>query len=88
MAVSKPSPNRKPSGYICPGRVIALVNLPRTRFMNPRLASCSSSSASSYVPPRISRNTFRMPSRMTRLMPAMTDRKRPETVGPIVPVTV
>ncbi len=47
VAVSKPRPNRIPSGYICHGARIARVKRPSTRFMSPRDWSCASSSASS-----------------------------------------
>ena len=47
VAVSNPRPNSRPIGYICHGLVTALVSRPRTRFMSPRLASWSSSCASS-----------------------------------------
>ncbi len=47
VAVSKPRPNRTPSGYICHGLVIALVTRPSSRFIRPREFSCSSRAASS-----------------------------------------
>ncbi len=43
VAVSNPSPNSTPIGYICRGLVTVLVSRPRNRFIRPRLFSCSSS---------------------------------------------
>ena len=43
VAVSKPRPNRIPSGYICHGLRTALVKRPRKRFISPRDCSRSSS---------------------------------------------
>ena len=71
VAVSKPSPKRKPTGYIWPGRLTDRVSRPRKRFISPRDSSCRSSSRSSYVPARIARKTRRMPTRATRLSAAM-----------------
>ena len=50
VAVSKPSPNSSPTGYMCQGLVTALVAPDSSRLRNPRLSSCASSSRSSYVP--------------------------------------
>jgi hypothetical protein len=47
VAVSKPSPNRTPTGYSCHSLLMALIQRPKNREKNPRLASWRSSSASS-----------------------------------------
>ena len=88
VAVSNPSPKRRPSGYICQGFLIAFVARPRIRFIRPRLLSWSSSSASSNSPCRIRRNTRTIPIRMTRLRMPITSRKTPDTLGPITPVSL
>ena len=43
VAVSNPSPNKMPTGYIWPGRVMVLVSRPRMRFMKPRFCRWVSS---------------------------------------------
>ncbi len=47
VAVSKPSPKSRPSGYICQDLLIEPVTRPRRRFMKPRLSSWASRAASS-----------------------------------------
>src|SRR5450631_188347 len=47
VAVSKPSPNSSPTGYMCQDLRTAFVAPPRIRFMNPRFFRCSSRAASS-----------------------------------------
>ena len=48
VAVSKPSPNSSPTGYMCQDLVIDLVKRPRNRLSSPRFANCRSSSAPSF----------------------------------------
>src|SRR5256885_14073705 len=67
VAVSKPRPNSRPTGYMCQDLVTALVTLPRMRFIRPRLLRWCSRASSSNSPCRIRRNTPRMPPRTTRL---------------------
>ena len=50
VAVSKPSPKSNPIGYIFQGVSIRRASGPKNRFISPRLLSCASSSASSYLP--------------------------------------
>ncbi len=87
VAVSKPRPSTMPTGNIWPGRVIERVARLRTRARKPRESRCFSSSASSYCPARIARNTRRMPSSATRLSAAIRYRKAPDAVVPMVPST-
>ena len=68
VAVSKPSPNRTPIGYIRHGLLTVFVAPARILFMKPRLFNCSSSDFSSYAPCRIRRNTLIMPIKITKLM--------------------
>src|SRR5664280_535461 len=71
VAVSKPSPNNSPTGYMCQGLRTALVAPPRIRFMSPRLLSWCSRAASSYAPVRICRKTLRIPTSTARFSAAM-----------------
>ncbi len=48
VAVSKPSPNNNPTGYMCQDLVIDLVKRPSRRLSSPRFSNCCSSSASSF----------------------------------------
>src|SRR6516225_1637936 len=52
VAVSKPSPNNSPTGYMCRDLVIDLVKRPRKRLSTPRFSNWPSSSVSSYSPRR------------------------------------
>ncbi len=54
----------------------------RKRFIRPRLARCSSSSASLYSPRRIRRNTPTIPTSTTRLSSPMIHRNTPDTDRP------
>ena len=86
MAVSNPSPNSIPSGYMCHGFLTARVARPRKRFMKPRLLSCSSSSASSKSPWRMRRKIRTMLTRMSRFRIPIRNRNEPDTTGPTTPV--
>ena len=86
VTVSNPRPNSRPTGYMCHGLVTVRVTRPRIRLRKPRLFSCSSSSASTYRPVRIVRNTLRIPTSAARLMSPMATRKIPDTVVPQMPV--
>ena len=86
MAVSKPSPNNTPTGYMCHGLRTALVAPDRIRFRKPRLLSCSSRACSSYIPARIRRNTLMIPISTTRLRMPMIIKKVPDTATPTTPV--
>ena len=88
MAVSKPSPNSDADGYIFHGASIRLAYPPKRRFIRPRLSSWRSRSSSLYRPLRMARRIFTMPTRITALSAAMRYRNVPETVVPMIPVTV
>ena len=73
---------------MCHDFVTVRVNRPSKRFISPREFSCRSSSASSNVPLRISRDTLTIPTRITTLSAAITYRNVPETLVPIQLVTL
>ncbi len=86
VAVSKPSPNSRPTRYICQGLVMVFMIGRRMRLTRPRLSRCASSSASSKSPVRILRKTRITPIRTTVFSTAMIIRKAPETLVPMIPV--
>jgi hypothetical protein len=87
LAVSKPRPNRRPTGYICQDESIRRVNRPSTRLISPREFNWRSSSASSCSPRRIFLNTLTMLTRITRLIAAIRYRNDPLTEAPTTFVT-
>src|ERR1700759_3953306 len=88
LAVSKPSPNRKPSGYKCQLRLTIPNNDRNIREINPLRdnSPCSASSVTSW--PRLTAvNALAIATRMTMLSSAMTSRKPADTPVPITPPT-
>ena len=86
MAVSNPSPNRRPSGYMCKLCWI-MANIGRkSRARNPRSAKSRFRSSSTYGAPLRTRTKTRYTARRTvRLMNAMANKKPVETSVPITP---
>ena len=75
-----------PSGYIFQLVSMERASGPKNRMSSPRLFSCFSSSSSSYKPCRMSRNTLRMPTITMTLSSAISSRKAPEMLVPMMPV--
>ena len=71
---------------MCHGLRTARVARPKKRFSSPRLASWSSSAASSSSPSRIRRKMRRMFSRIARFSRPISSRNAPDTTGPMSPV--
>ncbi len=85
VAVSKPSPNKKPIGNICQLRDTMRNNGRKMRARKPRPESRRSSSCSATGSPRRARRKLRhTPRRMTRLMAAMASRKNAEAPVPMM----
>ena len=86
VAVSKPRPNRKPSGYMCHERETTRKIGRNRRASRPRPASRASSSSSPICSPRRARmNAAQTPRRMNRLARPMTSRNSAETAVPMTP---
>ena len=86
VAVSKPKPNKIPSGYIFHDASIRRAIGRKKRMKNPRLFNCCSNSSSLYAPWRIRRNTLTIENRTTKFKIAINIKKEPLTVKPINPV--
>ncbi len=83
VAVSKPSPNRKPRGNMCQLLETTRKTGRNRRASRPRLFSSRSKSSSARVPPpRTWRNAFHTPARIATFMAAMTNRNSVETSVP------
>ena len=81
VAVSKPSPNSTPIGYIC--RAGDRLGQPAEEPVH-QAAACRAAARAGLVVAarRISRKTFRIPTRITRLIAAITYRNVPDTSRP------
>ena len=86
VAVSKPRPNRNPSGYMCQLLVMARNSGRNSRASSPRPDSSMSRAPSSSWPLRWNCRKLRQtPSRMTRLAAAIASRKMADTRVPTTP---
>ena len=86
VAVSKPSPNRKPTGYICQLCPISRNKLRKMRPKKPRCDRIKSKSSSTNRPPPFTRWKVRqMDASTTRFAPAITSRKHADTAVPTIP---
>ena len=85
VAVSKPSPNKKPIGNICQLRVTMRNSGRNMRARSPRPDEQQISSCSATGSPRRARRKLRQtPRRITRLMAAMASRKNAEAPVPMM----
>lgn len=83
VAVSNPSPKRRPSGYICQLDRIRDPSLPRNSLLRrPRSSRRRSRRRRSYEPAPTSTRMRTTSARTSRLMMPMIQRKVPETVAP------
>lgn len=88
MAVSKPSPIKRPTGYRCRALVTRWVARRNRRAMKPRWCRWCSSFSSSKDPARMCRKTWMIPNSALRFVKPMTIRNVPATSDPTRPRVV